>query len=86
MKRDALTYAQPTTRLAARCRGSTLAVHHPDGKIGGTAWFHSSTFTGLATSNVGRRRLPGADNPRHVGRSHSIVAGVSLTRVLPTST
>jgi hypothetical protein len=53
LERDALTYAQPTTRLTARCRGSTLAVHHPDGKIGGTAWFHSSTFTGLATSNVG---------------------------------
>jgi hypothetical protein len=53
LRRDALTYAQPTTRLTARCRGSTLALHHPDGKIGGTAWFHSSTFTGLATSNLG---------------------------------
>lgn len=53
LKNDALTYAQPTTTLAARCRGFTLAVRHPDGKIGGTAWFHSSTFTGLARSNVG---------------------------------
>jgi hypothetical protein len=53
LKRDALTYAQPTTTLTARCRGFTLAVRHPDGKIGGTAWVHSSTFTGLATSNIG---------------------------------
>jgi hypothetical protein len=53
LKRDALTYAQPTTRLTAHCGGSTLDVFHPDGKIGGTAWFHSSTFTGLATSNLG---------------------------------
>jgi hypothetical protein len=53
LERGALTYAQPTTRLAARCRGSTLAVHHPDGKIGGTAWIFSQTFTGLATSNMG---------------------------------
>jgi hypothetical protein len=53
LKRDALTYAQPTTTLTARCRGSTLAVRHPDGKIGGTSWVHSSTFTGLATSNLG---------------------------------
>jgi hypothetical protein len=28
LEQGALTYAQPTTRLAARCRGSTLAVHH----------------------------------------------------------
>jgi hypothetical protein len=53
LKHDALTYAQPTTTLTARCGGSTLAVRHPDGKIGGTAWVHSSTFTGLATSNIG---------------------------------
>ena len=53
LERRALTYAQPTTRLAARCRGSALAVHHPDGKIGGTAWIFGQTFTGLATSNVG---------------------------------
>jgi hypothetical protein len=53
LARGALTYAQPTTTLAARCRGSTLAVHHPDGKIGGTAWIFRQTFTGLATSNVG---------------------------------
>ena len=53
LERGALTYAQPTTRLAARCGGSTLAVHHPDGKIGGTAWIFSQTFTGLATSNIG---------------------------------
>jgi hypothetical protein len=49
----ALTYAQPTTTLTARCRGSTLAVRHPDGKIGGTGWDIAQTFTGLATSNVG---------------------------------
>jgi hypothetical protein len=53
LKKGALTYAQPTTTLAARCRGSTLGVHHPDGKIGGTAWIFSQTFTGLATSSVG---------------------------------
>jgi hypothetical protein len=53
LKHDALTYAQPTTTLTARCGGSILAVRHPDGKIGGTAWVHSSTFTGLATSNIG---------------------------------
>jgi hypothetical protein len=43
--------AQPT--LAARCRGSTLSLWHPDGKIGGHPWEMASTFTGLATSNVG---------------------------------
>jgi hypothetical protein len=53
LKEGALTYAQPTTTLTARCGGSTLAVHHPDGKIGGTAWIFSQTFTGLATSNLG---------------------------------
>jgi hypothetical protein len=53
LRQGALTYAQPTTTLAARCRGSTLAVRHPDGKIGGTAWIFAQTFTGLATSNAG---------------------------------
>jgi hypothetical protein len=53
LKEGALTYAEPTTTLAARCGGSTLAVHHPDGKIGGTAWIFSQTFTGLATSSLG---------------------------------
>jgi hypothetical protein len=55
LRQGALTYAQPTTTLAARCRGSgsTLALRHPDGKIGGTAWVMAQTFTGLATSNVG---------------------------------
>jgi hypothetical protein len=53
LRRDALTYAQPTTRLTARCGGSTLTVRHPDGKIGGTAWIFSQTFTGLATSSAG---------------------------------
>jgi hypothetical protein len=28
--------AQPTTRLAAHCGGSTLAVRHPDGYLGGS--------------------------------------------------
>jgi hypothetical protein len=55
LRHDALTYAQPTTTLAARCRGSgsTLALRHPDGKIGGTPWIIAQTFTGLATSNAG---------------------------------
>jgi hypothetical protein len=53
LQQGALTYAQPTTTLAARCGGSTLAVHHPDGKIGGTGWAFAQTFTGLASSNVG---------------------------------
>ena len=53
LRQGALTYAQPTTTLTARCRGSTLAVRHPDGKIGGTAWIFAETFTGFATSNVG---------------------------------
>jgi hypothetical protein len=53
LRQGALTYAQPTTTLAARCRGSTLAVRHPDGKIGGTAWVFGQTFTGLATSSAG---------------------------------
>jgi hypothetical protein len=55
LRQGALTYAQPTTTLAARCRGSgsSLAVRHPDGKIGGTAWVFGQTFTGLATSNAG---------------------------------
>jgi hypothetical protein len=49
----ARTYADPTTTLTARCRGSALAVRHPDGKIGGTAWIFAETFTGLATSSAG---------------------------------
>jgi hypothetical protein len=53
LRQGALTYAQPTTTLAARCRGSTLALHHPDGKIGGTEWIFGQTFTGLAASSVG---------------------------------
>ncbi len=53
LQRGALTYAQPTTTLATRCGRSTLAVHHPDGKIGGTAWIFGQTFTGLATSSAG---------------------------------
>jgi hypothetical protein len=53
LRQGTLTYAQPTTTLAARCGGSTLAVRHPDGKIGGTAWIFAETFTGLATSNAG---------------------------------
>jgi hypothetical protein len=32
---------------------SPLRDNHPDGKIGGTAWIFSQTFTGLATSNLG---------------------------------
>ena len=65
LRQGALTYAQPTTTLAARCRGSTLAVRHPDGKIGGTAWIFAQTFTGLATSNAGgvgflEQTIPGA--------------------------
>ena len=50
-----MTYAQPTTTLRARCRGSasSLAVRHPDGKIGGTPWIFAETFTGLATSSAG---------------------------------
>ena len=47
------TYAQPTTTLAGRCRGSTLAVRHPNGEIGSTAWIFAETFTGLATSSAG---------------------------------
>jgi hypothetical protein len=59
------TYAQPTTTLAAQCGGSTIAFHHPDGKIGGTEWIFAQTFTGLATSNVGgvgflEETVPGA--------------------------
>jgi hypothetical protein len=53
LRRDALTYAQPTTTLTARCRGPALAFRHPDGKIGGTQWVFGQTFTGLAASNVG---------------------------------
>ena len=54
LQQGALTYAQPTTTLAARCgSGPTLAVRHADGRIGGTPWTLSHTFTGLATSNVG---------------------------------
>ena len=53
LEHDALTYAQPTTTLAARCRGSTVSVWHPDGKIGGHPWETVETFTGLATSNAG---------------------------------
>jgi hypothetical protein len=53
LRQGALTYAQPTTTLAARCRGSTLVVRHPDGKIGGTAWVFGQTFTGLAASSAG---------------------------------
>src|SRR5512133_799532 len=53
LKQGALTYAQPTTTLAADCRGSTLSVWHPDGKIGGHPWETVETFTGLATSNLG---------------------------------
>ncbi len=52
LQQGASTYAQPTTTLAARCGGSTLALHHPDGKIGGTGWTFAQTFTGLATSSV----------------------------------
>lgn len=50
--------ATAAARLAARCRGSALAVHHPDGMIGGTAWIFGQTFTGLATSNVGGVGFP----------------------------
>jgi hypothetical protein len=55
LRQGALTYAQPTTTLRARCRGSGsgLAVRHPDRKIGGTPWIFGQTFTGLATSNIG---------------------------------
>jgi hypothetical protein len=53
LQQGALTYAQPTTTIAARCGGSTLALHHPDGRIGGTGWIFGQTFTGLATSNLG---------------------------------
>jgi hypothetical protein len=55
LKQGALTYAQPTTTLAAHCRSSplTLIVRHPDGKIGGHPWETVETFTGLATSNLG---------------------------------
>jgi hypothetical protein len=53
LRPDALTYAVPTTTLTARCRGSTIAVRHPDGRIGGTPWVFGETFTGIATSNVG---------------------------------
>jgi len=54
LKQGALTYAQPTTTLTARCgSGAALALRHPDGKIGGSSWVFGQTFTGLATSNVG---------------------------------
>ncbi len=53
LQQGALTYVQPTTTFAARCGGSTLALHHSDGRIGGTGWIFSQTFTGLATSNMG---------------------------------
>jgi hypothetical protein len=53
LRPDALTYAVPTTRLTAHCRGSTLAVRHPDGRVGGTPWIFAETVTGLATSNAG---------------------------------
>jgi hypothetical protein len=53
LRPDALTYAVPATRLTARCRGSTLAVRHPDGRVGGTAWIFAQTITGLATSSAG---------------------------------
>jgi hypothetical protein len=53
LRPDALTYAVPATKLTARCRGSSLAVRHPDGRVGGTPWIMAETFTGLATSNVG---------------------------------
>jgi hypothetical protein len=53
LQQGALTYAQPTTTLAVRCRGSTLALRHPDGKIGGTGWIFAQTFTGLATTSAG---------------------------------
>ena len=53
LRQGAHTYAEPTTTLAARCGGSTLALRHPDRKLGGTAWVFGETFTGLATSNVG---------------------------------
>jgi hypothetical protein len=48
LRPDALTYAVPATTLQARCRGSTLAVRHPDGRVGGTRWIMAETFTGLA--------------------------------------
>ena len=53
LRPDALTYAVPATTLQARCRGSTLAVRHPDGRVGGTRWIMAETFTGLATSSAG---------------------------------
>src|ERR671935_1022116 len=53
LRPDALTYAAPATTLQARCRGSTLAVRHPDGRVGGTRWIMAETFTGLATSSAG---------------------------------
>jgi hypothetical protein len=53
LQQGALTYAQPTTTLSARCGSSALALHHPDSKIGGTGWIFGQTFTGLATSTAG---------------------------------